>query len=73
MADPEHTCGVENGCKACASMTARWATRRRPPKQLRNLIEWARREWHNDGAEGETVHALCDALTLRLDKEQEQG
>ncbi len=36
---------------------------------LRKVIEFAREEFLNDGAEGETVHALCDALELRLNKE----
>lgn len=49
------------------------APRVRSPEQLRGMIEFARREWRDDGAEGETVHALCDALEMRLDSEQQKG
>lgn len=31
-------------------------------ERIAAVIEFARRTWRNDGAEGETVHALCDAL-----------
>lgn len=36
----------------------------RPPPEdiLRAAIEFARKTWRNDGAEGETVHLLADAL-----------
>lgn len=38
-------------------------------RKLRGAIEFARREWRNDGAEGETVHLLADALEVRLGPE----
>ncbi len=45
----------------------------RSSKQLRGIITFARQQWRIDGAEGETVHALCDALESRLDDEQQKG
>lgn len=36
------------------------------PAQLRAIIAFARLTWPNDGAEGETVHVLCDELEARL-------
>lgn len=38
----------------------------RPEHVVRGAIAFARREWRNDGAEGETVHVLCDELEARL-------
>lgn len=32
------------------------------PERLEAVIAFARETWRDDGAEGETVHALCDAL-----------
>lgn len=40
----------------------------RAPEQLRGIIEFARGAFRNDGAEGESVHALCDALEAYLNR-----
>lgn len=44
--------------------------------KVQSAIAFARETWRNDGAEGETVHLLCDAvehLTERLASEREQA
>lgn len=41
------------------------AARPIPPERLRGIIEFARKTWRDDGAEGEAVHRLCDALEQR--------
>lgn len=37
-----------------------------PYRKLGGAVSFARQTWHNDGAEGETVHLLCDAADLLL-------
>jgi hypothetical protein len=44
---------------------------RHSPHTLKAAIAFARATWLNDGAEGETVHLLCDELDRRLDEEAE--
>ena len=62
--------GASAGCACEVVVESRPLKRERSPEQLRGIIEWARGEWRDDGAEGETVHALCDALEARLDRER---
>lgn len=38
-----------------------------PRPKLVGAVTFARQTWLNDGAEGETVHLLCDAVNLILD------
>ena len=40
--------------------------RRRDPSIVQDVIKYAREEFVNDGAEGETVHFLCDQLEYAL-------
>lgn len=64
LADPNCPIGRERGNHTKQEgCTCRWG---KDPGQLLKMIEWARREWRNDGAEGETVHVLCDELEARI-------
>lgn len=40
-----------------------------PADVLEKIIDFARMTWRNDGAEGETVHKLCDELEHRMNED----
>lgn len=61
-------------CPYCKARSLLFITESAPPAPPRRLvdstihgaIEFARKTWQRDGAEGDTVHALCDELERRL-------
>jgi hypothetical protein len=54
-------------CRACGEPAPRPENKSR----TQSIIAFARETWRNDGAEGETVHALCDALAQREEEVNE--